>query len=96
MQPASEAALNAMDHCGVYLHTQRDRTRYGKLRRGGYPSGSGGIASSNKFRCQVRLKRSGAWGYEANRNEMLARRGAKYNGTFERVFERYRRRLREA
>ena len=96
MQPASEEALKAIDNCWVYLHAQRDRTRYGKLRRGGYPIGSGGIESSNKFICHVRLKRSGAWWYEANSNEMLALRCAKYNGTFDRVFERYRRRLREA
>jgi hypothetical protein len=96
MQPASEEALKAIDNCWVYLHTHRDRTRYGKLRHGGYPIGSGGIESSNKFICHVRLKRSGAWWYEANSNEMLALRCAKYNGTFDRVFERYRRRLREA
>jgi hypothetical protein len=96
MQPASEEALKAIDNCWVYLHAHRDRTRYGKLRRGGYPIGSGGIASSNTFRCHVRLKRSGAWWYEANSNEMLALRCAQYNGTFDRVFERYRRRLREA
>jgi hypothetical protein len=95
MQPASEEALKAIDNCWVYLHAHRDRTRYGKLRRGGYPIGSGGIESSNKFICHVRLKRSGAWWYEANSNEMLALRCAKYNGTFDRVFERYRRRLRE-
>ena len=96
MHPASEEALKAIDNCWVYLHTHRDRTRYGKLRRGGYPIGSGGMESSNKFICHVRLKRSGAWWYEANSNEMLALRCAKYNGTFDRVFERYRQRLREA
>ena len=96
MQPASEEALQAIDNCWVYLHTHRDRTRYGKLRRGGYPIGSGGIESSNKFICHGRLKRSGAWWYEGNSNEMLALRCAKYNGTFDRVFERYRQRLREA
>jgi hypothetical protein len=41
--------------------------------------GSGGIESSNKFICHVRLKRSGAWWYEANSNHMLALRCAKYN-----------------
>jgi len=96
MQPASEEALKAIDNCWVFLHGHRNRTSYGKLRRGGYPIGSGGIASSNKFICHVRLKRSGAWWYEANSNEMLALRCAKYNGTFDRVFERYRRRLRDA
>ena len=88
MQPASDEALKAIDNCWVYLHTHRDRTRYGKLRHGGYPIGSGGIESSNKFICHVRLKRSGAWWYEANSNEMLALRCAKYNGTFDQVFTR--------
>jgi len=96
MQPASEEALQAIDNCWVYLHAHRDPTSYGRLRRGGYPLGSGGIESSNKFICHVRLQRSGAWWYEANSNEMLALRCAKYNGTFGRVFERYRQRLREA
>src|SRR5215216_6218920 len=95
MQPASEEALKAIDNCWVYLHAHRDRTHYGKLRRGGYPIGSGGIESSNKFICHVRLKRSGAWWYECNGNEMLALRCAKYNGTFARVFERHRQRLRK-
>ncbi len=96
MQPSSEEALKAIDNCWVYLHAHRGRTPYGKLRRGGYPIGSGGIESSNKFICHGRLKRSGAWWYEGNSNEMLALRCAKYNGTFDRVFERYRQRLREA
>jgi hypothetical protein len=96
MQPASEEALKAIDNCWVYLQHHRDRTHYGKLRRGGYPIGSGGIESSNKFICHVRLKRSGAWWYECSGNEMLALRCAKYNGTFDRVFERHRQRLRKA
>jgi hypothetical protein len=96
MQPASEEALKAIDNCWMHLHAHRDRMHYGTLRRGGYPIGSGGIESSNKFVCHTRLKRSGAWWYEANSDEMLALRCAKYNGTFARVFERYRRRLREA
>ena len=44
----------------------------------------------------VRLKRSGAWWYELNSNQMLALRCAKYNGTFDQVFVRYQQRLREA
>jgi hypothetical protein len=96
MQPVSEEALTAIDNCWVYLHAHRDRTHYGKFRRGGYPLGSGGIESSNKFICHVRLKRSGAWWYELNSNGMLALRCAKYNGTFDRVFERHRRRLQKA
>jgi hypothetical protein len=89
MQPTSEEALKAIDNCWVYLNDHRGRTHYGKFRRGGYPLGSGGMESSNKFICHVRLKRSGAWWYEESSNQMLALRCAKYNGTFDQVFTRY-------
>jgi hypothetical protein len=95
MQPTSEEALKAIDNCWVYLNDHRGRTHYRQLRRGGYPLGSGGIESSNKFICHVRLKRSGAWWYEANSDHMLALRCAKYNGTLDQVFVRYQQRLRE-
>jgi hypothetical protein len=49
------------------------------------------MESANKFICHVRLKRSGAWWYEDNSNQMLALRCAKYNGTFDRVFTRFQR-----
>jgi hypothetical protein len=96
MQATSEEAATAMTNCRVYLAEHRGRTAYRKLRRGGYPLGSGGIESSHKFICHVRLKRSGAWGYEANSNQMLALRCAKYNGTFDQVFARHQQRLRKA
>jgi uncharacterized protein UPF0236 len=89
MQPTSEEALKAIDNCWVYLQNHRGRTYFGRLRRGGYPLGSGGMESSNKFICHVRLKRSGAWWYEESSNQMLALRCAKYNGTFDQVFTRY-------
>jgi len=89
LQPTSAEALKAIDNCWVYLNDHRGRTHYGKLRRGGYPLGSGGMESSNKFICHVRLKRSGAWWYEESSNQMLALRCAKYNGTFDQVFTRY-------
>jgi len=95
MQAQSDEAQKAIANCWDYLHAHRGRTTYQKLRRGGYPLGSGGIESSNKFICHVRLKRSGAWWYEANSNKMLALRCAKYNGTLDRVFMRYQQRLRE-
>ena len=41
------------------------------------------------------LKRSGAWWYAVNSNQMLALRCAKYNGTLDQVFVRYKQRLRE-
>jgi hypothetical protein len=89
MQPTSEDAAKAIDNCWVHLHEHRSRTHYRMFRRGGYPLGSGGIESSNKFICHVRLKRSGAWWYEESSNQMLALRCAKYNGTFDQVFARY-------
>jgi hypothetical protein len=90
MQPTSAEAAKAIDNCWVHLNEHRSRTSYGRFCRGGYPLGSGGIESSNKFICHVRLKRSGAWWYEASSNQMLALRCAKYNGTFDQVFRRYR------
>jgi hypothetical protein len=90
MRPTSEEAAKAIANCWAYLHEHRGRTHYRKLRRGGYPLGSGGIESSNKLICHVRLKRSGAWWYEGNSNHMLALRCAKYNGTLDQVFTRYR------
>jgi hypothetical protein len=92
MQAASEAVANAIENLTIYLDDHRDHVNYGTKRRAGYPLGSGGIASANKFICHVRLKRSGAWWYAANSNQMLALRCAKYNGTFERVFAHYRQR----
>jgi hypothetical protein len=91
MQPTSAEARKTIDNCWVYLTHHRSRTHYRRLRRGGYPLGSGGMESANKFLCHVRLKRSGAWWYEASSNQMLALRCAKYNGTFERVFTRLQR-----
>jgi Uncharacterised protein family (UPF0236) len=95
MQPTSDEAAQAIANGWAYLDEHRGRTHYRQLRRGGYPLGSGGIESSNKFICHVRLKRSGAWWYETNSNQMLALRCAKYNGTLDQVFRRYQQRLRE-
>jgi len=95
MQPLSDEAEKAMVNCWDYLDAHRGRTTYRQFRRGGYPLGSGGVESSNKFICHVRLKRSGAWWYEVNSNQMLALRCAKYNGTLDQVFMRYQQRLRE-
>jgi hypothetical protein len=93
MQAQSDEAEKAIANCWDYLNEHRGRTHYRQLRRRGYPLGSGGIESSNKFICHVRLKRSGAWWYEANSNQMLALRCAKYNGTLDQVFMRYQQRL---
>lgn len=96
MQPTSEEAAKAIANCWIYLYEHRGRTHYRKLRRGGYPLGSGGIESSNKFICHVRLKRSGAWWYKENSNQMLALRCAKYNRTLDHVFIRYQQQQRGA
>jgi hypothetical protein len=96
MQATSEEAQQAISNCWAFLHKHRGRTHYRQLRRGGYPLGSGGIESSNKFICHIRLKRSGAWWYEINSNQMLALRCAKYNGTLDQVFVRHQERLRAA
>jgi hypothetical protein len=96
MQAPSDEAAKAIANCWDYLDEHRGRIHYRHLRRGGYPLGSGGIESSNKFICHVRLKRSGAWWYEANSNHMLALRCAKYNGTLDQVFVHYQQQQRGA
>jgi len=78
-----------------YLKNNQPRVNYSFARRGGYPLGSGGIESANKFISHVRLKRSGAWWYVEKANGMLALRCAKYNGTFDRIFEAYKHKIRQ-
>jgi hypothetical protein len=90
MRPATPTAEAAINDLLGYLQNNRARINYRSQRKAGYPLGSGGIEAAHKFICHARLKRSGAWWYVANSNHMLALRCAKYNGTFERVFERYR------
>lgn len=95
MEATSAEAEKAIAGLRGYLEANQQRVDYGRHRRGGYPLGSGAIESAHRFIGQVRLKRSGAWWYVENGNGMLALRCAKYNGTFERVFERYVRREQE-
>jgi len=61
-----------------------------KTEKCGYPIGSGGIESANKFICHTRMKRSGAWWVKETGNEMLGIRCAIYNGTYDNVFEKYK------
>jgi len=77
MQPTSDDALQAMDHCWGDRKDHRRRTPYRPLRRGGDPVGSGGRESANKFLCHGRVKRSGAWGYEDSSKQRWALRCAK-------------------
>lgn len=88
MKPSSDAAREQIKKTIRYLSNQKDKVDYGSLRRGGYHIGSGGIESSNKFIANVRLKRSGAWWYPTNANNILKLRCAKYNGTFDQVMEK--------
>jgi hypothetical protein len=88
LKPHSEQAASEIAKLIAYLKKHLDRIDYQSFRKGGYPIGSGGIESSNKFICHVRLKRSGAWWYVAQANDILALRCAKYNGTFDRLFQK--------
>lgn len=89
MRPSSPAAAEEIRKLIVYLTGQTERFGYDELRRRGLPRGSGGIESSNKLICHVRLKRSGAWWLKGNGNAMLRIRCAIYNGTFPQVFADY-------
>ena len=62
----------------------------GAAKRGGCHIGSGAIESANKFIGHVRLKRSGAWWYKTNANNILKLRCAKYNHTYNRIIQKYR------
>ena len=93
MRPTDAQAAEEIRKLTAYLQRHQARVDYRFARKGGYPMGSGGIESANKFICHVRLKRSGAWWYVTNANQMLALRCATYNGTFDRVFQHYRQRL---
>jgi hypothetical protein len=95
MRPATPTAEAAITDLLGYLQNNQSRINYRSQRKAGYPLGSGGIEAAHKFICHARLKRSGAWWYVGNSNHMLALRCAKYNGTFERVFDRYRHKLLE-
>ena len=92
MKPRDGEAAEEIRKLRGYIKENQGRVKDRDLRRKGYPMGSGGIESANKFISHVRLKRSGAWWYVEQANEMLALRCAKYNGTFRRVFQRYQQR----
>jgi len=72
-----------------YLENNSHRIDYLSNLKQGFPIGSGGIESANKFICHTRMKRSGAWWVVASGNAMLRVRCAIYNGTFHRVFDHY-------
>jgi len=61
MKPVDAQAAEAIAKSIAYLQRHQERLDYRSARKGGYPMGSGGIESANKFICHIRLKRSGAW-----------------------------------
>jgi hypothetical protein len=87
---ATVYAQEEIDKLITYLRNQQDRIDYATNQAAGLPIGSGGIESANKFISHVRLKRSGAWWIVENGNGLLRLRCAMYSGTFDRVFEKYR------
>lgn len=90
MKPRDALAKEEIRKLVVYLSNNKDRIHYRGDRIGGYPIGSGGIESANKFICHTRMKRSGAWWVKETGNEMLGIRCAVYNGTYDKIFEKYK------
>lgn len=90
MQPKNTKATKEISKLIGYLNKNRQRVHYKGDRIGGYPIGSGGIESANKFICHTRMKRFGAWWVKETGNDMLRIRCAIYNGTYDKVFERYK------
>jgi hypothetical protein len=90
MKPRDSEAREEIIKLIGYLENNRERIHYLGDRIGGYPIGSGGIESANKFICHTRMKRSGAWWVKETGNKMLGIRCAIYNGTYDKVFEKYK------
>ncbi|MCJ8503182.1 hypothetical protein [Desulfatitalea alkaliphila] len=90
MKPPDATAKEEIRKLIGYLLNNRERIHYRGDRIGGYPIGSGGIESANKFICHTRMKRSGDWWVKQTGNRMLAIRCAIYNGTYDKVFQKYK------
>ncbi len=90
MKLTGEAAKER-DRLCTYLSNNLSRIDYRKIRKGGYPLGSGAIESANKFIGHVRLKRSGAWWTVDSANNILRLRCARYNSRFDGYFDAYER-----
>ncbi len=54
-----------------YLANHCEKMNYGSVKRIGYHFGSGAIENTNKFISYTRLKRSRAWWYIQNANNLL-------------------------
>jgi hypothetical protein len=96
MKPQDARAAAEIAKLIGYLQRHRDRVNYRFARKRGYPIGSGGIesATSVSIMCGLSAQQpSGMW-------KMPIRcwplRCAKYNGTFDRVFEAYRQKAKQS
>ena len=58
MKPTNEEAAEESRRLIGCLKNNKERIHYRGDRIGGYPIGSGGIESANKFICHTRMKRS--------------------------------------
>ncbi len=81
MKPKNDNVKKQIRKLIGYLRNNQQRTHYSGAKKGGYPIGSGGIESANKFICHTRLKRSGAWWLKPNENGILRLRCSLVNGT---------------
>ncbi|MDR4503198.1 MAG: ISKra4 family transposase [Candidatus Scalindua sp.] len=91
MKARTQDIQDKIDKFYTYLTNHCEKMDYSSAKRGGYHIGSGAIESANKFISHTRLKRSGAWWYIQNANNILKIRCAKYNGTYDKVIEKYKR-----
>jgi hypothetical protein len=92
MKAVSSEAAKLIEKAIVHFTRHSERLNYASARLGGFHIGSGAIESANKMICHGRLKRSGAWWYPSYANNVLKLRCAKYNRTYDRVMDLYRRR----
>ena len=90
MSPKSAKAKEKIEIAIGYLTNHKDRAQYGTAKRAGYHIGSGAIESANKCICQGRLKKSGAWWYITDSNNILKLRCAQFNGTYDRLIKKHK------
>ena len=91
MKAQNQEVQDKIDTFYNYLAKHGKKMNYDSAKRGGYHIGSGAIESANKFISHTRLKRSGAWWYIKYANNILKIRCAKYNGTYDKIVEKYKR-----
>ena len=91
MKAQNQEVQDKIDTFYNYLANHGEKMHYGSAKRGGYHIGSGAIESANKFISHTRLKRSGAWWYIKYANNILKIRCAKYNGTYDKIINKYKR-----